>query len=100
MSYYIAHVLPAVRVSDLEQFFRPFVPPNILKDYVELFSGFHILAFCQLLEEDIADFVRYAEWKLPLAHPKSKIVLKDVKWMLYAACTASRGINLHVTRHG
>ena len=92
-------MLPAVCLSDLWQFFRPFVLPGDLEDYVALFSNYTVLHFCYLRVSDIAELVRHTERYLPLWFPESKIVATDMKWVLYAACTAPRGTDLHAIKH-
>ena len=96
--FYFAHVSSVVCFSNLWEFFRPFVPPGLLKDYVALFSNYTVLHFYDLMDGNIAEFVRYGERYLPL-FPKSKIVAKDMKWVVYAACKAPRGTDLHAMRN-
>lgn len=92
--------MPHHRFPDLEEFFTPFVLPNVLKDYVSLFSGLTVLHLCFPSNEVIAEYVEHAERKLSLSPSKTEIVAKDIKWVLYAACKALRGINLHAIGRG
>ena len=89
---------PLAGISD---FFKPFVPEWFLEESVELFAGYTRYDFFESFEREMMDWVVVAGKKYSKALESKlrdmrevEMRVKDLKWMILAACTSPQGKKL------
>ena len=85
-------------MAGVSDFFRPFVPEWFLEEFVELFAGYTRYDFFENVQREMMDQVVVAEkryWKALESKlwdmGEVQMRVKDLKWIILAACTSPRG---------
>ena len=85
-------------MAGVSDFFKPFVPEWCLEEFVELFAGYTRYDFFGCVLREMMDQVGVAEMKYSKALESKvrdmgevQMRVKDLKWIILAACTSPRG---------